>query len=178
MRLPLPLQTKRLIIKEFTEHDEESYNQFLTDKDYIKNLGYPQKLQQVIEEYRSEEYILSGLGILMAYEDSLSKVIGLCGLQHDSSGEGKDIGILYAVLTQFRGQGYATEIARKLREVAFEVLELDRVVARVNPDNAASVRILEKLGMTYFQPVLYSFHGEEEHLYDLDKQTYVRLKNS
>ena len=49
MRLALPLQTKRLIIKQFTEQDKESYNQFLSDEDYINNLGR-QKLQQVIEE--------------------------------------------------------------------------------------------------------------------------------
>lgn len=176
MRLALPLQTKRLIIRQFTEQDEESYNQFLSDEDYINNLGR-QKLQQVIEEYSSEEYISSGLGILMAYEVDLSKVIGLCGLYRDQSGEGKDIGILYAVLAQFRGQRYATEIATKLRETAFKVLNLDRVVARVNPDNAASVRILKKLGMTYYKSVPDWLHDKEEHLYVLHKEMYVRLKN-
>jgi RimJ/RimL family protein N-acetyltransferase len=177
MRITLPLETERLIIKQFTEQDEESYNQFLSDEDYIKYLG-PQKLHQVIEEYSSQEYRSSGLGILMAYEVLLSKVIGLCGLYRDLSGEAKDIAILYAVLTQFRGQGYATEIARKLIETAFEFLDLERVVARVNPDNAASVRILKKLGMTYSKLVPDWSLGKEEHLYALDQEMYLKLKNS
>lgn len=177
MRLTLPLQTERLVIKQFTKHDEEPHYQLLTDKDYIKYLGSPvtqeqanRQLQRVIKEYDS-----SGLGALMVCEESSSRLIGLCGLDHDQSGE--DIGIFYAILPQFRKQGYATEIARKLIEYAFEVLKLDRVVARVNSDNAASVCILKKLGMTYFKLVPYSLHDQEEHLYVLHKEMYVRLKN-
>jgi ribosomal-protein-alanine N-acetyltransferase len=178
MRLTLPLQTERLIIKQFTEQDEESYYQLLSDEDYIKYLGSPvtqeqanRQLQRVIEGYGS-----SGLGALMAYELSSSRVIGLCGLDHDQSGE--DIGIFYAIMPHFRRQRYATEIATKLIESAFEVLKLERVVARVNSDNAASVCILKKLGMTYSKLVPYSLHDKEEHLYVLDKEMYVRLKNS
>jgi ribosomal-protein-alanine N-acetyltransferase len=178
MRLTLPLQTERLVIKQFTEQDEESYYQLLSDQDYIKYLGSPvtheqanRQLQRVIEGYGS-----SGLGSLMAYEESSSRVIGLCGLDYDQSGE--DIGIFYAIRPQFRRQGYATEIARKLIDSAFKVLKVDRVVARVNSDNAASVCILKKLGMTYFKLVPYSLHDQKEHLYVLDKEMYMRLKNS
>jgi ribosomal-protein-alanine N-acetyltransferase len=63
----------------------------------------------------------------------------------------------YGVLPDWRGQGVATEATRALISHAFErssrrgvfrrPAEVERVVARCLPDNAASLKVLEKLGM-------------------------------
>lgn len=45
------------------------------------------------------------------------------------------------------GAGYATEAARALVGRAFEVWQAHRVIARCNPENASSVRVMERLGM-------------------------------
>jgi RimJ/RimL family protein N-acetyltransferase len=47
----------------------------------------------------------------------------------------------------FRGRGYAPEAARALVEWALEQPNVERVVAKCDPDNAASIRVLEKIGM-------------------------------
>jgi [ribosomal protein S5]-alanine N-acetyltransferase len=47
------------------------------------------------------------------------------------------------------GRGYATEVAREAVRVAFEVLELDALVAQTTHANAASRKVMEKLGMSY-----------------------------
>lgn len=169
MKLNLPLKTERLVIKQFTEHDEEHYYRLVSDRDYVKEIGSPitkdkahRQLQGVIERYKQ-----SSLGPLMAYEVSSNKVIGLCGLDLDDSGEG--LGIFYAVLPQFREQGYATEMNQKLIESAFSTSEVDRIVARVSSDNTASIHLLEKLGMVYLQSVHDLYDDKEKHLYVLYK---------
>ena len=48
-----------------------------------------------------------------------------------------------------QGRGYATEAARLLLELAFDVLELHRVYAELDPRNGGSVRICERLGMRH-----------------------------
>ncbi len=58
-----------------------------------------------------------------------------------------DIG--YALREQIWGRGYGTLVARALIDVGFTRLGLHRVWATVHPENAASVRVLEKAGMTY-----------------------------
>jgi [ribosomal protein S5]-alanine N-acetyltransferase len=58
-----------------------------------------------------------------------------------------DIG--YAVRQAEWGKGYATAIARQLLDIGFDQLGLHRVWATVHPDNAAGVRVLEKVGMRY-----------------------------
>jgi RimJ/RimL family protein N-acetyltransferase len=46
-----------------------------------------------------------------------------------------------------QGLGYATEMARPLLRIAFEDLGLHRVTGALDARNAASARVLEKLGM-------------------------------
>jgi RimJ/RimL family protein N-acetyltransferase len=53
----------------------------------------------------------------------------------------------WAVSVDARGQGLATEAAGAVLEYAFSVLGVAEVVAYTNPDNAASRRVIEKLGM-------------------------------
>ncbi len=53
----------------------------------------------------------------------------------------------YIVHPDRQGRGYATEATRPLLRIAFEDLGLHRVVGRVEARNAASARVLEKLGM-------------------------------
>jgi RimJ/RimL family protein N-acetyltransferase len=57
--------------------------------------------------------------------------------------------ISYIVHPNYWGQGYATEIARMLLRFGFENLNLHRIMATCDPRNVASVRVLEKAGMTY-----------------------------
>jgi RimJ/RimL family protein N-acetyltransferase len=52
------------------------------------------------------------------------------------------------------GRGYATEVGRAVRDEAFDRLELESIVAVHHPENAASGRIMEKLGMTFERNVV------------------------
>jgi RimJ/RimL family protein N-acetyltransferase len=52
------------------------------------------------------------------------------------------------------GQGYATEAGSAVRDEAFDRLELESIVAEHHPENAASGRIMEKLGMTFERDVV------------------------
>ena len=49
----------------------------------------------------------------------------------------------------FEGQGYATEAARGILQHARQTLGIQRLVCLIEPDNAGSVRVAEKIGMQY-----------------------------
>jgi ribosomal-protein-alanine N-acetyltransferase len=55
----------------------------------------------------------------------------------------------YGIVGSRRGRGYATEAARALVEAALALPGVTEVVAGVDPANAASVRVLEKAGLTF-----------------------------
>jgi RimJ/RimL family protein N-acetyltransferase len=51
-------------------------------------------------------------------------------------------------------QGYATEAGAAIRDEAFERLGLESIVAVHHPENAASRRVIEKVGMTFERDVV------------------------
>jgi [ribosomal protein S5]-alanine N-acetyltransferase len=60
-----------------------------------------------------------------------------------------DIG--YRLMKKFWGKGYATEAAEACLELGFTQFELKLIVGRAMPANLASVRVLEKIGLTYHE---------------------------
>ena len=56
--------------------------------------------------------------------------------------------IFYNLMPACWGQGYATEVARAVVQFGFDTLHLHRVEAGAATENVASVRVLEKIGMT------------------------------
>lgn len=73
--------------------------------------------------------------------------MGVCGLAKRDFLE--DVDIDYAFPQQYWGQGYAYEAASAVLAHAKNDIGLTRIVATVRPDNAASIRLLEKLGLRF-----------------------------
>jgi RimJ/RimL family protein N-acetyltransferase len=92
--------------------------------------------------------------------------IGLCGLLKRDTLEHPDIG--YAFLPQYRGQGYALEAAAATLADGRGRLGLRRILAITSPDNAASGRVLEKLGMRYEGLRVLPGETREVKLYSVD----------
>src|SRR3954447_23126929 len=75
--------------------------------------------------------------------------IGYAGVRHDEGDGRPEVELLWFVDPAHHGQGYATELAREAVRVAFEVLELDALVAQTTAGNRASRKVMENLGMAY-----------------------------
>ena len=74
--------------------------------------------------------------------------IGRCGLLPWEI-EGRDeVEVAYLIDKRYWGQGLATEAARAIRNLAFEKLNLSRLICLIDPDNAASQRVAQKIGMS------------------------------
>jgi RimJ/RimL family protein N-acetyltransferase len=72
-------------------------------------------------------------------------LIGFCGLKYLSELDEVDVG--YRFLPQYWGQGQATEACSASLTYGFDVIELKRIIGLVLPENEASIRVLEKVGM-------------------------------
>jgi RimJ/RimL family protein N-acetyltransferase len=71
----------------------------------------------------------------------------MCGLVRREDLDDADIG--FALLEQHWSQGYAAESAEAVMRQARETLNLQRIVAIVAPDNHSSIKLLEKIGLTF-----------------------------
>jgi len=77
-----------------------------------------------------------------------SEIIGWCGLgplDYDPA----ETELFYGLSRDFWGRGIATEAAHAVMQYGLDVIRLNRIVAVTDPDNVASVRVLEKLGMKF-----------------------------
>jgi RimJ/RimL family protein N-acetyltransferase len=82
--------------------------------------------------------------------------IGYAGVRHDEVDGRPEVELMWFVDPEHWGQGYATEVAREAMRVAFEVLELDALVAQTTHANAASRKVMEKLGMSYISDTVHA----------------------
>jgi RimJ/RimL family protein N-acetyltransferase len=94
-------------------------------------------------------------GAWHAFERSTDQLVGRIGT-HATPVEGvMEVELAWAVHPDHWGQGYAGELAAPARDLAFS-RGLNSVVAFSLPDNAASRRVMEKLGMTYERDITHA----------------------
>ena len=74
--------------------------------------------------------------------------IGWCGLDHTNPKDA-DPALFYLLKAEYWGKGLATEAARALLGYAFDGLELPSIHGGAAPENLASKRVMEKIGMRY-----------------------------
>jgi RimJ/RimL family protein N-acetyltransferase len=86
-----------------------------------------------------------GYGLWLFFERQSDLIAGFAGLL-DFSQEAPSL--IFGTKPQLWGRDYATEAALAVLRYAFETLGSDRVIADVDEPNEASIRVLEKLGMS------------------------------
>ncbi|TLV00818.1 GNAT family N-acetyltransferase [Dyadobacter luticola] len=141
-----PITTARYILTKMTAADGDKYFRLSNNDNVMKYVtGYSltreesdQMLQTFLEEYGDDTYLGRYL-----IEDKTGELIGAAKLDM----VGSEIEIGYRILEEHWGRGVATEIARGLIDFAKNTLQSKNVIAYVNVNNAASIRVLEKSGM-------------------------------
>jgi ribosomal-protein-alanine N-acetyltransferase len=145
------LETERLTLRQFTPDDAAFILELLNEPSFIQNIGdrSVRSLANAIKYIEAgpiTSYVRNGFGLYLVQLKESSESIGMCGLIKREALEDVDIG--YAFLPKFWSKGYAVESALAVKEQA-HALGLERLVAIVDPANAGSIRVLEKIGLTF-----------------------------
>jgi len=147
-----PIQTKRIILRELEEDDWSKLHSYLSDlevqKYMIQDATTPEQTKSYVRmflEHKLEEPRRYVRFVALLKEGE--QLIGECGinmpnLKH-SEGE-----IVYRFARPNWGKGYASEVAGRMIKFGFEELSLHRIEALCDARNTASIRVLDKLGMT------------------------------
>ena len=103
------------------------------------------------------------------------QMIGQIGI----GGHDNGIGVCYFMSDKFTGKGYTSEAMKAFIEYAFKKYGYDHLIATVQPENAASNRVVQKLGFFYLSTIMMLDNGQTEelpfHFYRLDNP-YVTLQ--
>jgi len=150
------LETDRLLLREYVEDDAESFFKLNTDPEVVrfvpdKPLLNVEQARQTLIDHPIADYRRYGFGRGACILKSNGEQIGFAGLKYlDELGE---VDVAYRLLPAHWGQGLATEVALASVRYGFAALALKRIIGLVMPQNVASVRVLEKIGLRYFDSV-------------------------
>jgi ribosomal-protein-alanine N-acetyltransferase len=160
------LETTRLRLLSWQEDDWLQLKPIAQDPEVMRYIsdGQPWPDERVREfvERQVSNVEARGFCFWRLIDKHTQEMIGFCGLQ--PMVETQDIEIGWWLARTWWGKGLATEAARKAIRDAFERVGLHRIVAVAQPENLASIHIMEKLGMRFerettrrgFRVVLYA----------------------
>jgi RimJ/RimL family protein N-acetyltransferase len=162
--------TERLALRGWRDEDVEPFAALCADPRVMRFIGRGQPQDRAQAEASLAairgHWVRHGFGLWAAEEPEGGELAGFIGLARlNDRSAGVEIG--WRLRREAWGRGLATEGARAARDHAFGELGLPRLVALVHPDNAASIRVTEKLGMT-FGRTRTNRHGTPERVYRLD----------
>ena len=145
-------ETERLLLRLLSTDDAAFILRLVNEPSFLQNIGDKsvrnlEDAAQYILQWPMKSYEQNGFGLwLVALKDTLTP-IGICGLIKREGLDDPDVG--YAFLPEFWKQGYAIEAASATMLYSKEMLGINRIVAITAPDNLASIRVLNKLGLTF-----------------------------
>jgi [ribosomal protein S5]-alanine N-acetyltransferase len=146
------ISTERLKIITFTVEMMEAFlkgnNQIEKITPYKVASEYPLEVYKQFFEYKIERFSKfpnenDWEGIIIHKEDNM--IMGDMGFKGGPNKEGIiDIG--YSIIPSYQGKGYATEMGKAMVNWGLSQPNVNKVIATCNPDNFASIRVLEKIG--------------------------------
>jgi ribosomal-protein-alanine N-acetyltransferase len=147
------IETQRLIFRKLGLGDAEDLFRIYSNPETMKFMGKGavsvEKVRDHIQRHIENYYDTNGFGLWATILKEQNRLIGRCGLLFQEIEGRKEPELAYLLDFDYWGKGLATEAARSIIELGFERYKFNRIIAVINPQNMASIRVAEKVGMTY-----------------------------
>jgi [ribosomal protein S5]-alanine N-acetyltransferase len=142
------IETQRLILRELSEDDFDDIHEFKSDPQVVKYLTWgPNSREQTLQSLRKQTAFQNEenrqMYVLAVEMKSTKKVIGnaLFMVRDCKTAE-----IGYFINSNYWKQGYGIEIVNGLLYLGFNTLDVHRIYAVCDVENAGSVKLLSKIG--------------------------------
>jgi RimJ/RimL family protein N-acetyltransferase len=131
MRIALPIETERLVIRPLRIED-------------AGDLAEPEEwIREKIDRFERD----GGMSLWATVERESGRAVALTGLQWEQIDGRRELDLGCVVAARAQRRGYATEASAAVVQAAFEA-GFERLTAMTGPDNEAALRVLEKLEFT------------------------------
>lgn len=146
-------ETERLIISKVTIQDASFFLELMNTPHWLKYIGDRniksiEDAEEAIKNGHLKSYKDNGFGfykVSLKAENNIT--IGTAGLIKRDQLEHVDIG--FGFLPKYEGKGFGYEAAVEVIKLAKDVFNIAKLVAITNPNNKNSIKLLEKLGLTF-----------------------------
>jgi ribosomal-protein-alanine N-acetyltransferase len=178
MKIPERIESDHLVIRPFKEKDFPAFNTFMRHKEATRYLLFSEEqkspegiraiFDQTISSYAAEEPIFS----LVVADKTTDAYLGSVGMAPDENSEAAQI--YWSIHPDHWDCGYGTEATRALLRYAFEVLDMDEIVAYSHPENLASLKVAHKVGMVNLGRKKFDWADEEAIFYRLTPKEFYQ----
>jgi len=150
----LNIETERVRIRALTIIDAGFMMQLMNTDTWIKNIGN----RNINDKTAASNYIanniinsynINGFGLFLVSTKNENESIGICGIVKREGITMTDLG--FACLPKYEGKGFSTGAGNAGVKYATESMHLVELAGITKPDNLASIRVLEKVGMQFKQ---------------------------
>jgi RimJ/RimL family protein N-acetyltransferase len=157
------IETKRLILREYTYDDYDELYKILSDSEVMKYYPkpYDEKGTRRWIEWSLENYKNHGFGWWAIVLKETNEFIGDCGITIQNINNKMLPEVGYHLSKCHWRKGYAKEAGKAVIKWAFENTKLDELYSYMNAENVASYSTAASIGMTKID----EFYDEDEHLY-------------
>jgi len=170
------IETDRLILRKMREDDAQAFLDIFSDPVAMRYFGVifdrPRMDKWVQDNLEHEQQY--GFSLLSVILKDNGEVIGDCGLETDEIDGKLIVGIGFDFRRSYWGKGYATEAARAVLEYGFTNFEFDSISGWIDPQNAPSQRVAERIGMAVDRYV--DRGGKKYALYSIKKMDWNKAK--
>ncbi len=155
--------TERLSAERLEEGHLEFIHRMHQDERVMAYLGGKRSHEQTMEymEQNLAHWDKYGYGIWVLRENATGIFAGRGGLRNVIIGGRDEVEVAYGLVPEFWNRGLATEFVRAVVRIGLSELGLSGLVCVINPDNIASLRVMEKAGFDFERDVIYK---DEPHL--------------
>ena len=146
-------ETPRLIISKITLKDSKFFHELVNTPHWLKYIG-DRNIKTVndaktyLKNITLKSYADFGFGFYkLQFKEEIKKTIGICGLVKREQLEDVEIG--FALLPEYENKGYGFEASLAVLDLAKDMFHLKKITAITLPTNKSSIKLLEKLGLSF-----------------------------
>lgn len=144
------IETSRLVLRSMQPSDIDALLLIFTDAKVMASFGDELFTREQMERWLQrnlDHQAEFGYGLFSIIHKATGLLIGDCGLEQMELDGVRAAELGYDIRSDYWNQGIATEAAAAVRDYAFGVLKLPRLISLIRVGNIASKRVAEKTGM-------------------------------
>jgi ribosomal-protein-alanine N-acetyltransferase len=153
MKMAKILETERLCLRRLVLEDLDDLFALYRDPEIRRY--FPEGTLTYEETQEELEWFLNGhpehpeLGLWATIHKETNQFIGRCGLLPWTIDGQYEVEVAYLLSKAYWRQGLGTEVARAIRDYGFEQLHLSRLICLIVPNNQASIKVAQNMGMAF-----------------------------
>lgn len=159
----LYFETERLLVRQYMLSDMDKLCRVMSDirvHTYTKDKNHPwdiQRTEDYIRYMMEKDFKTLDCFHGAVIEKSTNQLIGLCGLNPYKVDEPE---IEFKIGAPYWGRGYATELGKQIIKDSFAATDIRGIYGMAQPENMASRKVLEKIGMKYLGNQIFRNHED------------------